>query len=88
MPPSSAQAAQIIESAWEQDDECGMFVWLTMVTGMHRTELLGLRWQHVDLGRDARHPPELRLRRRQGEQSAYLLVSFGRRLRTAANPRT
>lgn len=50
MPPSSAQAAQIIESAWEQDDECGMFVWLTMVTGMHRTELPGLRWQHVDLG--------------------------------------
>jgi integrase len=27
-----------------------MFVWLTMVTGMHRTELPGLRWQHVDLG--------------------------------------
>ena len=28
-----------------------MFVWLVMVTGMRRAELLGLRWHHVHLGR-------------------------------------
>jgi integrase len=48
-PPTAEQAARIIEAAWAQDDAWGTFVWLTMVTGMRRGELLALRWQDVDL---------------------------------------
>jgi integrase len=48
-PPSSEEAARIIAAAWEQDDDWGTLVWLTMVTGMRRAELLALRWDDVDL---------------------------------------
>jgi integrase len=48
-PPSPAEAARIIAAAWEQDDDWGTLVWLTMVTGMRRAELLALRWDDVDL---------------------------------------
>jgi integrase len=48
-PPSPAQAAQIIEAAWSQDDDWGALVWLTMTTGARRGELLALRWNDVDL---------------------------------------
>src|SRR6266496_4348747 len=48
-PPSSKDAARIIAAAWEQDDDWGTLVWLTMVTGMRRAELLALRWYDVDL---------------------------------------
>jgi integrase len=47
-PPTPAEAAQIVEEAW-QDPDWGMLVWLTMVTGARRGELCGLRWSHVDL---------------------------------------
>ncbi len=49
-PPTAAQAAQIIEAAWAQDDAWGTLVWLVIVTGMRRAELLALRWTDVDLG--------------------------------------
>src|SRR6266536_1926221 len=48
-PPASKEAARIIAAAWEQDDDWGTLVWLTMVTGMRRAELLALRWYDVDL---------------------------------------
>lgn len=48
-PPTVAQAARIIEAAWAQDDDWGTLVWLVMVTGMRRAELLALRWSDVDL---------------------------------------
>jgi len=48
-PPTPDQAARIIEAAWAQDEVWGTFVWLTMVTGMRRGELLALRWHDVDL---------------------------------------
>ena len=48
-PPTVAQAARIIDAAWEQDDDWGTLVWLVMVTGVRRAELLALRWSHVDL---------------------------------------
>ena len=48
-PPSSEEAARIIAAAWEQDDDWGTLVWLTMVTGMRRAEVLALRWYDVDL---------------------------------------
>ncbi|MCW2610637.1 MAG: hypothetical protein JWM15_1883 [Cryptosporangiaceae bacterium] len=48
-PPSPRDAARIIEAAWERDDEWGLYVWLAMVTGARRGELLALRWRHIDL---------------------------------------
>ena len=48
-PPSASQAARIIAAAWEQDDDWGALVWLVMVTGMRRGEVLALRWFDVDL---------------------------------------
>jgi integrase len=50
-PPTPEQAARIIAAAWEEDDDWGTFVWLTMVTGVRRGEQLALRWFDVDLER-------------------------------------
>jgi hypothetical protein len=44
-----ADAARIIAAAWEQDEDWGTLVWLVMVTGMRRGEVLALRWADVDL---------------------------------------
>ncbi|WP_219417621.1 tyrosine-type recombinase/integrase [Pseudonocardia nigra] len=48
-PPTAAEAAQIIEAAWSEDEAWGTLVWLVMVTGLRRAELLALRWSDVDL---------------------------------------
>jgi integrase len=48
-PPSAAKAARIIAAAWEQDEVWGALVWLVMVTGTRRAEVLALRWTDVDL---------------------------------------
>lgn len=47
-PPSAAEAARIVEAAWQEDDAWGTLVWLVMVTGLRRAELLALRWTDVD----------------------------------------
>jgi integrase len=48
-PPSSEEAARILAATWEEDDDWGTFVWLTLVTGMRRAELLALRWDDIEL---------------------------------------
>ena len=48
-PPTAANAARIIEEAWSTDAEWGTFVWLTMVTGARRGELVALRFSSVEL---------------------------------------
>ncbi|KZB84876.1 site-specific integrase [Amycolatopsis regifaucium] len=46
-PPTPEQAAEIITAAWEQDDVWGTLVWLVMVTGVRRSELVRIRWRDV-----------------------------------------
>jgi integrase len=48
-PPTGEQAARIIEAAWAEDENWGAPVWLVMVTGVRRAELLALRWSRIDL---------------------------------------
>ncbi len=47
-PPSAVEAARLIEAAWAEDADWGTLVWLVMVTGMRRAEVLALRWPDVD----------------------------------------
>lgn len=48
-PPSTPDAARIVNAAWEISLQWGMFVWLVFVTGMRRAEVCGLRWFRVDV---------------------------------------
>ncbi len=48
-PPTSEQAARIVTAAWAEDEAWGTLVWLVMVTGLRRAELLALRWSDIDL---------------------------------------
>ncbi|MFD0203824.1 MULTISPECIES: tyrosine-type recombinase/integrase [Saccharothrix] len=48
-PPSPADAARLVEAAFEMDDDWGTLVWLVMTTGVRRGEVCALRWSHVDL---------------------------------------
>lgn len=48
-PPSAADAARLLDSAFEMDDDLGTLVWLVMTTGIRRGEVCALRWRHVDL---------------------------------------
>lgn len=48
-PPSAVDAARIIDTAFSLDDDWGTFVWLTMITGARRGELVALRWHDVRL---------------------------------------
>jgi integrase len=43
------RSGRIVGEAWRQNDEWGLYIWLAMVTGARRGELLALRWCHLDL---------------------------------------
>lgn len=46
-PPTPQQAARITAAAWDIDAAWGTFVWLAMVTGARRSELVALRWRDL-----------------------------------------
>jgi integrase len=47
-PPSSAEAALLVDEAFRMDDDWGTLVWLAMTTGARRGELCALRFSHID----------------------------------------
>ncbi|MFL6145507.1 MAG: tyrosine recombinase XerC [Labedaea sp.] len=48
-PPSPAEAARLVDKAFELAEDWGTLVWLVMTTGMRRAEVAGLRWSNIDL---------------------------------------
>ena len=48
-PPTSTEAARLVEEAFEMDEDWGVLVWLAMTTGARRGELCALRVRHMDL---------------------------------------
>jgi integrase len=48
-PPSVAEAARLLDAAFEMDDDWGTLVWLVMMTGLRRGEVCALRWRDIDL---------------------------------------
>jgi integrase len=49
-PPSAADAARILQAAWDEDTTWGTFIWMAMTTGARRGELCAIRRSYVDLG--------------------------------------
>ena len=49
-PPSLPDAQRLLEDASKRDPDFGALLWIAMITGMRRGELLALRWPHVRFG--------------------------------------
>jgi len=48
-PPTPAETARLVEEATRQNPEWGLYLWLAVVTGARRGEMVALRWNHLDL---------------------------------------
>lgn len=48
-PPTSAQMARIVEAAWEASPEWGLYLWLSVMLGARRGEVVALQWEDLDL---------------------------------------
>ena len=48
-PPSPAEAARLLDEAFQVDEDWGTLVWLVMTTWLRRGEVCILRWSRVDL---------------------------------------
>jgi integrase len=48
-PPTTHEAARLVECAWSRDPSWGALIWVHMTTGARRGEICGLRWSHVNL---------------------------------------
>jgi integrase len=62
-PPSPADAARLLDAAFELDEDWGTLVWMVMTTGMRRGEVCALRWRNVDLDAEPVNLPEAPSRR-------------------------
>jgi integrase len=54
-PPSAADAATILNAAWQSDPNWGMQIWLLMITGARRGEICAIRWRNLDLENGVLH---------------------------------
>jgi integrase len=52
-PPTSDEAALIVAAAWAEDDDWGPLVWMLLVTGARRGEVLALCWENRRMSLDA-----------------------------------
>ncbi len=50
-PPSPQDAARLLNHVWLLDEQFGLYLWLAMTTGARRGELLALREDRFDFGR-------------------------------------
>jgi integrase len=57
-PPTPDQAAALVEGAFDEDYAWGMLVWLTMITGPRRGELLARRFADVDFNELVKDPEQ------------------------------
>src|SRR5205823_6263044 len=57
-PPTVEEVRRLIEAAFDDDADFGVYLWLLAATGCRRGEACALRWSDVDLDRC-----ELRIRR-------------------------
>ena len=48
-PSTPAETARLVKEATCQNPEWGLYLWLAVVTGARRGEMLALRWSHLDL---------------------------------------
>jgi integrase len=48
-PPEPDRVAELINRAWADDPEFGLYLWLAVTTGARRGELAALRWVSCDL---------------------------------------
>lgn len=48
-PPPAEEAAELLNVAWEADEDWGTLIWLVMTTGARRGEISSLRWSSLDL---------------------------------------
>jgi integrase len=56
-PPSAAEAALLLNTAWS-DPDWGLLLWLTMVTGLRRGELSALDGQDGEAEQDGTEEPQ------------------------------
>jgi integrase len=57
-PPTPQQAAELVEAAFEEDFAWGMLVWLKMLTGPRRGEVLALQFDDVDFDEKTTDPDQ------------------------------
>jgi integrase len=50
-PPDPALVAELINCAWLDDPELGLYLWLSVTTGARRGELVAVRWSSCDVQR-------------------------------------
>jgi integrase len=50
-PPTAAEAARILQAAWDEDPMWGAFIWVAMTTGARRGEMCAIRRSYIDLDR-------------------------------------
>jgi integrase len=57
-PPTAREAAELVAGAFDEDFAWGMLVWLTMITGPRRGEILARRFEDIDFDERTEDPEQ------------------------------